>query len=108
MKQALTTSRSDVIVEHVEPSHLSARTKGRVDGPPYVAEKFKLFFKEMQNSTRRFFKLKKGWGNNNHKPRIHERTSLSIHNLTNKLLPSTSESVNLIYYVHYFTLRFTQ
>ena len=41
-KQALTTSRSDVIVEHVEPSHLSARTRGRVEGPPYVAETCKL------------------------------------------------------------------
>ena len=41
VKQALITSRSDVIVEHVEPSHLSASTSGRVDGPPYVAEKIK-------------------------------------------------------------------
>ena len=44
VKQALTTSRSDVIVEHVEPSHLSARTKGRVDGPPYVAKIKKTHF----------------------------------------------------------------
>ena len=52
MKQALTTSRSDVIVEHVEPSHLSARTKGRVDGPLYVAKTFDLtFYKYIFNST---------------------------------------------------------
>ena len=52
MKQALTTSRSDVIVEHVEPSHLSAKTNGRVEGPPYVAKTFDLtFYKYIFDST---------------------------------------------------------
>ena len=47
LKQALTTSRSDVIVEHVEPSHLSAKTNGRVEGPPYVAEIDYFYIKQM-------------------------------------------------------------